>query len=212
MKQLWSAKPFRLTNFARTLLHLTCTLSAMPEGKGPSFHRPSHTHVHIDLHPMSTGMDTKLMQNAVERPNKKSILDHLQQKYVIGILVVLACICILTAILATFWVIRNDDPTPFYLADTIPSWWETLLTQPFSALCVFCWVVPLTLNLDLQVRAHAWALWRNAVGARERDEALLCAHPVALFARHGFSTSPFRGPLPLGLSTLLPSLGKQGCP
>eukprot|EP00668_Euglena_longa_P034865 GGOE01044759.1.p1 GENE.GGOE01044759.1~~GGOE01044759.1.p1 ORF type:complete len:1221 (-),score=464.12 GGOE01044759.1:614-4276(-) len=96
-----------------------------------------------------TGMETKLMQNSMEKPLKRSTLERQTDHYTIVVLVVLVILLLLTTIMAVWWSATNDPP-PWYL-NSIRAWYNEIWAQPLASLCIYCWVVPLFLNVDMQV-------------------------------------------------------------
>eukprot|EP00667_Euglena_gracilis_P000434 EG_transcript_434 len=96
-----------------------------------------------------TGMETKLMLNSTEKPLKRSTLERQTDRYTLVVLIVLVLLLLLTTIMAVWWAATNNPP-PWYL-NSIRAWYNEIWAQPLASLCIYCWVVPLFLNVDMQV-------------------------------------------------------------
>eukprot|EP01006_Ploeotia_vitrea_P042438 TRINITY_DN66629_c0_g1_i1.p1 TRINITY_DN66629_c0_g1~~TRINITY_DN66629_c0_g1_i1.p1 ORF type:complete len:1318 (+),score=104.39 TRINITY_DN66629_c0_g1_i1:249-3956(+) len=107
-----------------------------------------------------TGMETKLMKNAIEGKPKRTTLDKATNRYLIGIFILLAILCVTCGVLSGVWIAGNDDPIPWYL-DDLRSPVVAGLLNIVTFLILMSALIPISLTVTMEMVKVVHALFIN---------------------------------------------------
>eukprot|EP01012_Entosiphon_sulcatum_P005957 TRINITY_DN12775_c0_g2_i1.p1 TRINITY_DN12775_c0_g2~~TRINITY_DN12775_c0_g2_i1.p1 ORF type:complete len:1309 (-),score=248.66 TRINITY_DN12775_c0_g2_i1:349-4275(-) len=97
-----------------------------------------------------TGMETKLMRNAMDKRLKFTTLDRLTNRYLVGVFLFLAALCIVGGLSSAFWILTHDDPTPWYLYD-LGSPVATCFLNMITLLILMSLLIPISLSVSMEI-------------------------------------------------------------
>jgi len=97
-----------------------------------------------------TGMDTKLMRNAMDKRFKTTSLDKLTNKYVGGLFWFLGSLCLFSGALSGIFI-AADGQAPFYV-NNLGSWWlDGLILNTLTFVILYSNIVPIALTVTSEI-------------------------------------------------------------